>query len=445
MQGQYWKFYWPLALTGLGRLLAKQFENGVLASYEHGTEEIATYAFAISTLMQFGVLVAFVPQMANVLARCRRAHAVCLRFVLGLCVVVTLPVALLAMTAPGEAVIAAIYDIDGRTLADVMTYLRLLMPLLVMQGLSHYLAGLLIQDRHTRSVTALTGVHVGATIAMLLLGRGLGWPAVQTLVAAQLIAAGLHLALSWLVYVLRYRLPADSRHEDLDYTQVLAFFWPVAVTGVMFALSRPVLYAFLKRTSGGEAAVAAVKVAFDFAMLFQILLNQFRHFFATFGEKDLPGMRRFMTVVTVALGAAMLAVACTPAARFIFQRLMKVEPLVVAPAATTLMVLCGIPLIISIRNYYHGQLLTRRRTGGMAVGGVLRVATLYLVSWALFRAGWFNHVAAAAILQLGFAAETVIAALAVRRSAPGDPGSAAEAAAGPSAGADVEDFDPPNS
>ena len=30
---QYWRFYWPLALTGVGLVLAMQFQNGVLARF----------------------------------------------------------------------------------------------------------------------------------------------------------------------------------------------------------------------------------------------------------------------------------------------------------------------------------------------------------------------------------------------------------------------------
>ena len=78
MQRQYWKFYWPLALMGLVMLLGKQFENGVLASYDDPARMLATYAFACGVFFPFNALLVFVPQMVNVLARSQRGRRVCL-------------------------------------------------------------------------------------------------------------------------------------------------------------------------------------------------------------------------------------------------------------------------------------------------------------------------------------------------------------------------------
>lgn len=44
MQRQYWRFYWPLALTGMVTLVGRQFQNGVLASYEDAAGELAAFA-----------------------------------------------------------------------------------------------------------------------------------------------------------------------------------------------------------------------------------------------------------------------------------------------------------------------------------------------------------------------------------------------------------------
>ncbi len=41
---QYWKFYWPLALTGLVLLAGKQAQNGVLAGF--AMEGLISAAFA---------------------------------------------------------------------------------------------------------------------------------------------------------------------------------------------------------------------------------------------------------------------------------------------------------------------------------------------------------------------------------------------------------------
>ena len=43
---QYWRFYWPLALTGIGLVLSVQFQNAILARYPEAVKELAVLAIA---------------------------------------------------------------------------------------------------------------------------------------------------------------------------------------------------------------------------------------------------------------------------------------------------------------------------------------------------------------------------------------------------------------
>jgi hypothetical protein len=76
--------------------------------------------------------------------------------------------------------------------------------------------------------------------------------------------------------------------------------------------------------------------------------------------------------------------------------------------------MCLMPAIIIVRNYYHGRLMVERRTAGMAVGSLLRVAGIYLSAQLLFTLGWLNHLTASGILILGFVIETLVVLQAAR-------------------------------
>lgn len=317
---------------------------------------------------------------------------------------------------PAAVVVAWIFDLDGQTKHTVVQYLRFLTPLILAAGLRQYYTGMLVQARRTGTITILNVVALLGLIAMLLVGLWCGWRAVPTLALAKIVSDGLHTALAILLYALRYRPPARREHEDLTYRDVLAFFWPVAVTSLMFALSRPILYAFLSRTGEAIVTIAAVRVAFDFSMIFGSAINQFRHFFVTFGTRDLEGVRRFMMRAMVAVVALMALVVFTPLIGLILRGLLNIPDVILTRAVQALRVLCVWPLAMTLRNYFHGHLLARRRTGGMAAGGACRVAAIYLVCWLLQGAGWLNHVTAAAILVLGFLAEGLISAWFVRLS-----------------------------
>lgn len=404
----YWQFYWPLALTGLAMVLSVQFQNAALARFPDAAVELAVFALAYGTFGFFRASLNFVNQLSNVYARSPRGARITLRFVIMAALVLTVPLLGLAWLPAGEALLRTVYAMDSALAARVTEYLHYLSPLLMVAALRFYYTGLLIQARLTGWVTLLNAMFLGAVIAGLVVGFSLGWRPVTVLVGAEGAAMLLHLTGVVLVKRHFYRLPSTPEHQHLRYRELLAFFVPVSTTGVMFALSRPVLYAFVSRTEGGILAIAALRVAFDFSTLFQQAANQFRHFFVTFGLDDLPGKRRFMVLVWAGLTAVMVLFAVTPLSNLIWRDLMGIPEEVRALAVQSLLVLCLMPAVIIFRNYYHGLLMVQRRTVGMAAGAMLRVAGIYLAAQLLFSLGWLNHVTASLVLILGFVIEAAV-------------------------------------
>ncbi|MHC4598149.1 MAG: oligosaccharide flippase family protein [Planctomycetota bacterium] len=413
-QRQYFSFFWPLTFMGLAMLLSRQFQNAVLAGYPDAAKELAIFAYASSLFWPFNIALGFVPQMTNILSRCRRNRQVCFRFVLAASLILSAPLLVLAFTPLGALVVTKLFDVWGEDRRAVVQYLMYLSPLVLINGLRHYATGLLIQVKRTGYVTVLNILFLSAVIASLLLGVSLGWRAIETLALAQVSSAVLHLVLSWIVLLKLYK-SGEEDTEPLTYRKTFDFYWPVAITAVMFSLSRPVIYGFASRTPDAVVTVASLRVAFDFALLFHMPLNQMRNLFATFGLSDLPGLRRFITRAMVGVSMVMLAVVLTPASRWILNGLMGVEGELLTLAREALMVLCLIPLIVTVRNYFHGLALVRRRTESMAAGGIARVLAIAFFSWLLFATGRLDHVFGASLLVLGFAAETLIVALSSRR------------------------------
>jgi len=410
LQRKYWRFYWPLAVTGLVLLLSRQVQNGVLASYEGAERVLSTFAVASSTFSLSGAMLVFVPQMANVLARSDRARRRCLRFIVAACAAISLPMVLAAFTAPGRAVLGWAFDITEPRLTVVVTYIRCALPLILIHGLRHYFTGLLVQARRTGTVTVLNVTDLTVMVAALLVGRGLGWSPLRTLVVAQLLAGSAHMVLAGALCALRYRPPRRPQHADLTYGELLRFFCPMAATSLMFAFSRPVIYAFVRRSPDADATVAALRVAFDFAMIFHSPLNQFRHFFVTFAADETAPKRRFTIRVVAFVTVVMVFVVATPLCVLILHELIGVPSNVAGLARQTLWVMCLVPLIVTTRNAFHGRLLNHRRTIGMAAGGVCRAAAIYLASWSLHRLGAVDHMTGAGVLLLGFAVEAAVAA-----------------------------------
>ncbi|HEX7035069.1 MAG TPA: hypothetical protein VF210_04815 [Pseudomonadales bacterium] len=414
----YWQFYWPLALTGLAMVLSIQFQNAALARYPEAARELAVFALAYGTFGFFRASLNFVSQLSNVYARSRTGARKTLRFVIMAALALTGPLAWLGFSASGEALLQSVYHLDTDLAGRVTEYLRYLTPLVLVSALRFYYTGLLIQARLTGSVTLLNVMFLSTVILGLVAGFAAGLEPVLVLVGSEGAAMLLHLAGTWLVKRARYQPPAVPEHVRLTYRELTGFFVPVSTTGVMFALSRPVLYAFVSRTPDGVLAIAALRVAFDFSMLFQQAANQFRHFFVTFGLDDLPRKRRFMALVCAGLTALMLTSAITPLSALIWRDLMRIPEEVRALSVDVILVLCLMPAVIVFRNYFHGRLMVERRTVGMAAGAILRVVAIYALAQALFTLGWLNHVTAAAVLILGFVVEALVVVRAALRPLP---------------------------
>jgi len=440
MQREYWRFYWPLALTGVAMLLAPQIHNRALASYPDAKRELAVFALAVSVFGLFRATLAFVPQMANVLVRSAGSYRRVRLLVVAVCAALTAPVAFLAFIPPGEAVLRAALAVDGPALDSVVRYLRFCTPLLISSGLVQFYTGLLVQAKRTGTVTLLGVLKLAGAVAVLVIGWELGWTPVTTLSLSLLLPSLGHLTLIYIVHLSIYATPAEGQApwkvrpaltgvgepDVVTWRGALDFFWPVALTACMFALSRPIIYLFLMRlpegpgalapdgspavTAAGEAGVAALRVSFTFAILFHNPVNQFRHFFVTFAREDLRGVRRFMARIVVALVAIMVLLAATPLLRLCFRYLLNIKADVLDAAVRAFWPMCLMPAVVALRNYYHGLALLNRRTLGMGLGGIGRNVAVYAACFVLLRFGLLGSATAAWVLLLGFAAETAVVA-----------------------------------
>lgn len=209
----------------------------------------------------------------------------------------------------------------------------------------------------------------------------------------------------------RVRTPAATLRAaapSTTYRALWAFYWPMAMTGLMFALSRPIIYYFVNRLPDEATVIstlAALRVAFDTGMFFQAPVNQFRHVYAQFGAGDPVGVRRFMLATTGVYVGMMALVALTPLGDGLFTGYLKIAPESLAAVRETFLVMCFGPMMIAIRNVFHGELIIRRNTRGMAGGGLFRIGAVALLSFTCYRMGWLNHVTGAAIMVAGFAFE----------------------------------------
>ncbi|MGB0997207.1 MAG: hypothetical protein ACPGXJ_02930 [Pseudomonadales bacterium] len=411
----YWAFYWPLALTAVGMVLSIQFQNATLARYPEAVTELAILALSLGVFSFFNASQQFIAQLSNVYARSPEGGRRAWRFVVVASLVITAPLLLLATVPEGAELLALIFSINADVVDRVREYLLLLCPLILLNGQRHYFTGLLAQARLTGWITIFNFIYLGTVITALVTGFALGGRAVLVVVGAEVFAVCLLLTLLLVAYRRFYQLPEIAEHSNVSYRELVSFFIPVSTTGVMFALSRPILFAFVARAPDGLLTIAALRVAFDFSMIFQQAANQFRHFFITFGFTDMQTKIRFMITICAGLTGAMLLFSLTDLADLIWNSSMGLSTELTDLAIEVTLIMCLMPAIIIYRNYYHGRLMTERRTGGMAWAAIIRVIGIYATAQVLYSLGWLNHISATFVLILGFVIEAYFARRSVKQ------------------------------
>ncbi|MFW5750068.1 MAG: hypothetical protein ACOCZK_00320 [Planctomycetota bacterium] len=206
-----------------------------------------------------------------------------------------------------------------------------------------------------------------------------------------------------------------ERPDLLTYRAMARFFLPTAITTIMYAVSRPVMYAFVSRQADAEATIAGLRLGFGIAMLFHMPLNQVRHLLVTYGESHLPLLRRFLAWLVGWDFVIMAAFVFSPAAMWSLRSVYRASPAVAERAWWVLAVLCLMPAVITLRNYYHGRLLVRRVTLAMGYGGLARVGVIAGACAVVTACCRLGAVAAAIILIAGFGVEAAIGRLEICR------------------------------
>lgn len=393
-----------------------QLRNAALTRFPDAARELSTYAYAFSTWVLLWSANNFVPQVANAYARSQRGTRVALQVVLALNLSSAVLLFALTLSPLGPALLEGAFGISGRVGDDARTYLLWFAPLLPASGYGQFLDGMLVQAKRTRVVTLARLAQLMAMAAGLLLGLQAGWAAIPTLVVAHYGHAIAGVAsLRWARNRF-YVPPAAPEHEQATHGEVVRFLLPTTVTSVMFTVTRPVLYAALGRTSDPLVAVAAMRIAYDLVASLQMVSNQFRHFFVTFGSsEDLAGKQRFMVWVALAL-SALLGLALIPGPReMVFIDVLGVSGRVLAPAIAATTALVAVPAILMMRNYFHARLLELRAPNAMAVGSALRVLAVSGGCAWLLSAGLLSERTAALSLALGFLCEVIASGIGLVR------------------------------
>ena len=437
-------FLLPLVITELIYELGIQVINGGIARVPRPTETLAAYGIAWGLTSFLAGTVSQTRQMSMVLVRDRATFHTVFRCVAGFGGVHFLILVCLAFTPVGLWVIDELHAVDPVLGGTVRRALGLLLPIPLIVGITRFLSGLLLRIRRTDLVSyaMMAGISMSVVSVFLFLPT----PTVQADPILLPVAATYFGVLTELVVIIYgYRRfvrrtlrkggstegeratghdvtgqdvvgqdasgePVSRRPYALTTGYVLRFYWPLAVTIGIQALSRPIINLFVARGADGTESLAVLTIVYALAHLPYGWLNELKNLPPAFQRQDPEGriIRRFTAICGLISFGTMVLMFWTPVRFFLLETLIGVDHGFAVRCTVPLIIFSFFPLAVTIRSYLHGIALRDHRTGAIAPSGPARAGAIVIVVNVLALFDLHGAIRGVAALYSGFVTETVV-------------------------------------
>ena len=436
-------FLLPLVITELIYELGIQVINGGIARVPRPTETLAAYGIAWGLTSFLTGTVSQTRQMSMVLVRDRPTFHTVFRCVAGFGGVHFLILACLAFTPVGLWVIDDLHAVDPTLGGTVRRALGFLLPIPLIVGITRFLSGLLLRVRRTDIVSyaMMAGISMSVVSVFLFLPT----PTIQAdpiLLPVMATYCGVLTELAVIIYGYRRfarRLlhrggsvegkqaagqnagdesigqntggePATRRPFPLTAAYVLRFYWPLAITIGIQALSRPIINLFVARGTDGTESLAVLTIVYALAHLPYGWLNELKNLPPAFQRQDPDAriIRRFTAVCGMISFGTMVLMFWTPVRFFLLETLIGVDHEFALRCTVPLIIFSFFPLAVTVRSYLHGIALRDHRTSAIAPSGPARAGAIVIVVNVLALFDLHGAIRGVAALYSGFVVEAIV-------------------------------------
>jgi hypothetical protein len=175
----------------------------------------------------------------------------------------------------------------------------------------------------------------------------------------------------------------------VSYLSLLLFYLPLGFSGLMMTLDLPVVNAIINRFPDANVQVAALRVAFSLALVYEATHISMIDISTTLSSdlRVFRMLRRFYLVLAVVLLAVAALIVFTPLYDFIVQDIMNIPPDVAHAARIASIVFLLWPIPIGWRRLHQGALIKHGHPKPVGAGGLVRLGSLAV---ALLFFGWLG-------------------------------------------------------
>jgi hypothetical protein len=296
---------------------------------------------------------------------------------------------LIAFTPLYYVIVANVIGAPSEILEPARIGLMIMTPWTWSIAYRRFNQGVLIRFGHSRAVGLGTALRLSVDGIVLAIGFLLGnIPGI--VVATGTVAAGV---ISEAIYVgicvrpvlhnqLKQASPIDT---PLTFPDMIAFYFPLAMTSLLNLLVQPIGSAALSRMPQPLESLAVWPVVSGLIFMHRSLGIAYNEVVVALLDepRSTPSLRRFTTYLTVITTLLLLTIAGTPLSAIWFERVSALNPSLAALARLSLWIALPIPGLNVLQSWYQGAIVHNRRTRAVSEA----VGIFLLISSALLWAG----------------------------------------------------------
>ena len=418
----YLRFLIPLAVTVIAFDLGGPLVNSGMARLPESKETLAAFGLAWTLMLFLFNPLQQVSQLGLVLAGSAKAKRKIQKFVLLVCLSLSVALTLFVFTPIGMWFLEDLHRVDRDLGQSARSAVMALIPLPIIIGMTSYHSGLLMRAHSTAPICYATFANIGVSLlSVFLLLRFESIQSHPIRLPIYVIYMGSMAELTIILFgYRRFARPilAEARAPFVSHYRSMRFFFPLATVMALQGISRPIINLFVSRRPDGVTALAVVAVAYSLGSVPYGWLNNLKSLVPAFAgwEDSRRSILRFCLVCGV--GSFFLAslLFLTPLRDYLLLRIIALDPEIASLCALPLILSAFLPPTVLFRAYYHGIAMAEQRTQLLAPSGPTRIAATILILVALPQTGLHGAAIGIAALLGGFIFETIVVVWMVARN-----------------------------
>ena len=404
--GRFARFYTPLAATSLLLTATNPILAAALGRSVDPITALAGYqvAFAVCGVLYAPLLV--VQQVAAARLMAGGSFSPVHRFACLVGGILSLVGGLIAYTALGDIVFAAVVGVGPAVLDEAVRAMQFLWPVPFLTAVRASHQGRLVAGHRTLPIAGATGGRTAilGVVAFGLLATGGGaW------LGAAAFTAGLVLEMLVVMAARTPELQLERERCEVDNENVARFSAPLMLNVVLWWATPLIINMVLARTAEPDTALAAFAVVEAVAWFIAAPVGQMQHASIALVSCSETHRRvqRWGAVVAFSMVGLLLAVSFPAVREPMLALLFALDPGLVAAAGPALPVAAAYPLLYGLRQYYQGLFVRSGRTVVVGWGAALRVASIVVAALLVRDAAVGGAVLGVALAVFGLVIEGV--------------------------------------